>query len=557
MVKIMEVILVAWVLVSTHGIFTLAGAVNLAPDGLGEVLLFPYYTVRNGNMTLLSIINTRQRVKAVKLRFLEGKNGQPVLDFNLYLSPQDVWTGSLAQSATGTVLTTTDKSCTVPAIPPAGVEFSNTAYAMTSPDGEDTSLDRTREGYFAAFDMGVVTDSALAAAATHIDGLPQNCAALQQAWTTGVWALTPSMGMGFDPGGLWGSLQLVNVNQGTDYGASAIALGGFFSTAIHTAASAPLPNLSSANPETDILTQANPAGGVPSVVHSTWPQNSQGGVDAVSAVLMRRAVINEYTIDPALAARTDWVVNFPTKRFYVPIHNSTNGGIPIVATPPFTQSFWTGGAPEAVALSLRDREEQVNKGSAAMLPWAVNVMTFRDISVLGSALTLAIDTANMGNNGWMKLKFPVTPNPISSRQNIHELIDNEGSAYLGLPVMGFAVEAYGNKDAHYRELLPHKFSRDIAMSLDEVIAKTIPPKVAMPKTSASKLSMEKAACQTAIEMEIELQTARGSATVNGALAMIACQAAAAIIAASPQVPIGAAAIEAAVKAAAIAAITHQ
>ena len=73
----------------------MAGAVNLNPDGLGQVLLYPYYTVNGGQQTVLSVINTTAVGKAVKVRFLEGYNSREVLDFNLFLSEFDVWTASV------------------------------------------------------------------------------------------------------------------------------------------------------------------------------------------------------------------------------------------------------------------------------------------------------------------------------------------------------------------------------------------------------------------------------------------------------------------------------
>ena len=77
-----------------------AQAVNLNPDGLGQVLIYPYYTTRTspaGNVynSLLSVVNSTASVKAVKVRFLEGKNSREVLDFNLFLSPKDVWTAGI------------------------------------------------------------------------------------------------------------------------------------------------------------------------------------------------------------------------------------------------------------------------------------------------------------------------------------------------------------------------------------------------------------------------------------------------------------------------------
>ena len=44
---------------------------------------------------------------------------------------------------------------------------------------------------------------------------------------------------------------------------------------------------------------------------------STRGVDAVSFALQRSAVINQWSVNPDLGVKTDWVVTFPTKNFYV------------------------------------------------------------------------------------------------------------------------------------------------------------------------------------------------------------------------------------------------
>ena len=90
---------------STLGLAGAAEAVMVNPNGLGQVLIYPYYTVRNGyNLggvsaapfnTLLSIVNTTNSTKAVKVRFREGKASAEVLDFNVFLSPYDMWTAAV------------------------------------------------------------------------------------------------------------------------------------------------------------------------------------------------------------------------------------------------------------------------------------------------------------------------------------------------------------------------------------------------------------------------------------------------------------------------------
>ena len=106
---------------SAAGAVGVAEAVYLNPDGLGQVLIYPYYTVRTKAAvapfdTYLSVVNTTNSAKAVKVRFIEGKNSAEVLDFNLFLSKHDVWVAGVIRTADGAGVYTPDKSCTVPTV---------------------------------------------------------------------------------------------------------------------------------------------------------------------------------------------------------------------------------------------------------------------------------------------------------------------------------------------------------------------------------------------------------------------------------------------------------
>ena len=80
-----------------------AQPVSLSAEGIGQVLIYPYYTVRNGWTTLLSIVNNDSvNGKAVKVRFLEGKNGASVASFNLFMAPDDIWTGAVVPDSSDT-----------------------------------------------------------------------------------------------------------------------------------------------------------------------------------------------------------------------------------------------------------------------------------------------------------------------------------------------------------------------------------------------------------------------------------------------------------------------
>jgi hypothetical protein len=62
-----------------------------------SVLIEPYYTLPQQPPEFgifdESFAAPPDRSKPVKVRFLEGYNSREVLDFDLYLTPHDVWTG--------------------------------------------------------------------------------------------------------------------------------------------------------------------------------------------------------------------------------------------------------------------------------------------------------------------------------------------------------------------------------------------------------------------------------------------------------------------------------
>lgn len=93
-----------------------ANDMKLNPGSVGHVLYTPYYTAQGKAATLLNITNTdSQNGKAVKVRFRGAANSDDMLDFTVYLSPEDVWTASLSAGANGYgELTTSDTSCTIP-----------------------------------------------------------------------------------------------------------------------------------------------------------------------------------------------------------------------------------------------------------------------------------------------------------------------------------------------------------------------------------------------------------------------------------------------------------
>ena len=462
-----------------------AHAVNVNPDGLGQVLIYPYYTTRadaNGNTfnSLLSVVNTTATAKAVKVRFLEGKDSLEVLDFNLFLSPFDVWTTAIIPSPSGNGggrITTTDKSCTLPIIPAAGQDFVN--YAYTS-DGGGSTLDRTREGYVEIIEMATYLPTTVTATRiTHVAGVPPGCATNNDTQASAD-ASSPL-------GGLMGSISLVNVNAGSDMTENPTALDNFYTAPgnLYAVAGLPQPSLTQVSPPTSVVFN-----GTAGVYQSAWPVTATATgapIDAVSAVLMHDAVLNEYVLDTLTKSGTDWVITMPTKRFYI---NVGTGNAPRL----FQRNFnGTAGACDDVTLNIYDREEQTTNAPQTFSPppptqtnalcWEANVVTFTGPggapAVLGSVNTANLNTNNQ--NGWERIGFPTVP---LLNVNAHYLANGATTViplagasvtgsrtYFGLPVIGFAVQTFTNGTltvgaatnvlSNYGGNFDHKYTRSI------------------------------------------------------------------------------------------------
>ena len=128
---------------------------KLNGDGFGHFLLVPYFTTQDKNNTLINIVNTSTTVgKAVKVRFRGAANSDDLFDFQVFLSPGDVWSANISKNASGqSQLTTSDASCTKP---DKGT-INSTPFLTTRLDTTmtaDQKTNGTREGYVEIFNMG-------------------------------------------------------------------------------------------------------------------------------------------------------------------------------------------------------------------------------------------------------------------------------------------------------------------------------------------------------------------------------------------------------------------
>lgn len=95
-----------------------ASAVQVSRDGTGDFLIAPAYFIGGGMTTDLKVINTSRTDSVVaKVVFRHPTLSSEVLDFLIYLSPSDVWTGTVSCEAadangncTRSVVTSADDS---------------------------------------------------------------------------------------------------------------------------------------------------------------------------------------------------------------------------------------------------------------------------------------------------------------------------------------------------------------------------------------------------------------------------------------------------------------
>jgi hypothetical protein len=500
-------------LTGVAGMVSVSNAVNLNPDGLGQVLLYPYYSARGGNDTLISIVNTTDNAKSVKVRFLEALNSREVLDFNLYMSEYDVWVAAITgNDAGGGTLIVPDSSCTVPYFFGQGtftdetqrfgtVDFVDFAYTGPNDDSGPQGIERTASGYIEVIEMGTLVDitDGSATAATHVlkpvagpGGAtvevprPNDCAQLVTAWTkTGSGAPLPG-GVSYwvedrfidhemPSGGLFGGGSIINVADGTMFSYTADAIDAFSTAVLHFEPGDIRPNLN----QGDLISNVFINGVVDT---QEWPTS----VEAVSANILYDTVMNEYVIDPAINSQSEWVVNFPTKNFYV------DPDLPSIATapvPPFTEA-WAGEACEPVAFQFWDREEAPSNpviqppiispppptppGSGPFtLCYEANVIRFDQsggsvpdaTEILKETRFATIPMGNF-NSGWLRFEFNPGDTPVHVTR-----ATAAGIQYLGLPTIGFWVNTYSNGQlgggtvlANYGGTFKHRGSRRLQVA---------------------------------------------------------------------------------------------
>lgn len=522
-------------------------------DRLGDAGLFQYYTVNNQWQTFFRIINTSDEAVSVKVRFREAANSREVLDFVVFLSEHDMWSGwtAIDPMQTGNIggtpgIRTNDRSCLMPLpasnnqgegfqpIPGTTVEDGQLAALFQSRAFTDGSwgnysdgavdidgnlipaLDRMKEGHLEVIGIaGHNKQSAFAAAVRHAtNGVPAACETAKA-----LFELELNGGAGHDLENVLGfNGYLIQIDKGLGGGYDPDVIGDFakeslvsqvnltdtevnldsgdnrFFRYVVGANAGKAYNHKRTDADSSIFRQKQP--GIlmdpkdPNYV-APGPQFVTGSVDAVSALFMRTAVINEWAAasDTIINANsTQWLLTFPTKNYYVDLQNDPvveDDFSPTLVDPtlfndayaPFSYEFpkdageseFPGGTScEDFKMSLWDREEKQSDFTSPSpyepieICYETNVVTFdeefnNDTDGLDSNFSVNVPATLFptgSTKGWARITWNGDGTSIGLSNNI-------GKTMYGLPVTGFLFTVFktDDKNTSHAAINAHKYTR--------------------------------------------------------------------------------------------------
>ena len=458
-----------------------AATTTVNAGGIGNRILFPYFTTQGDNATLINIVNTDTvRGKAVKVRFRGAGNSDDIYDFQVLMSPGDVWTAAITQNADGfSQLQTSDKTCTIP---------QSVNGAFTNVNRLDSTKDvaaQTREGYVYAVVMADIVDNTtvttdLFSRVKHVNGVAPCTGAAIDALVNDITDLTglTAAGMAFPTTGLAGDWIILNQANTAAWSGSAKALVTTNANAVFwpqtDAAVAALTAAQTADPlllsgkvpavSFDLPDLSTPYGNLAGPTNAALIERDQ-----LSALLASTSVLNEYVTDDTIAAVTDLLFSQPMRRYYVAAdYTATNASALSVRHPQGTSYSATAGDSlyytanqttvvdrliclKSVSFRSWDREETTTSTQFVISPGVsttYNVCGEAAVTSInnggvttGSALNASVARNNIEvpyTDGW--IDFNLTAN----------------SATNGLPVVGSSFMRASNGAVNYGFAFPHK-----------------------------------------------------------------------------------------------------
>jgi len=460
-----------------------ADSLELNTNGIGHQLVVPYFSTQSGNATLLNIVNTDTvNGKLVKVRFRGAGNSDDLYDFQVLMSPGDVWTASVTQADDGaSMLATADKSCTI--------GLGNGKFSTLRTDPTKTNAE-TREGYVEFLNMAdIPSGSALYTAIKHVNGeAPCTASVLATALGTDVADATAAAARGLTPPstGLTGDWILLNQTTTAAWSGAAAALEARLSGVPALGNVVFWPQKFGDVANADLYT-ADPllVGTAPVVAPQQYdlPDLSTPYVlldtpavraDGTTAQLAVTSVANQFETSEGILAVTDWLFSQPTRRYHVAVnYNGTGTAVAVYRDVTGTNHYNTvntGLYARQVCLdttfgpgrnSLFDREETTPGVSDSPFVPSPNLPEQAEILLLcGEANVVSINAD--GVSAPSALGATVARGDISTDYvNGWARWDlNNGS--FGVPVLGASFMRAANGAVNYGFAFPHKTTRAVA-----------------------------------------------------------------------------------------------
>lgn len=400
-------------------------------NALGDLALVPYYTVRDNYVTGLHITNTSDQTQVVKMRLRRGSDSADALDFNIILSPYDMWTGTINDDDGQLGISTNDKSCTAPV--PNGTD-SNGKPKFIAP-AQFAANGAADEGYLEIIGMGQADDSQpISQGALHTAGVPADCADVRENFLrANVIANDETENNNGDTSRYTSSDNALKVSSFIRDAVTGMEMGDNATHIVNFSSEAMMSNQQFG------LNSGDTAGfDFPDLDGGAANGASRGLYDAViRADLGSASILNDWSFNAANGVSTDWVVTIPGQ--YLMDDPSDNGSVIVNGTGDATNHR---DLPVVAALDVYDREEGTATPGGLVIspsPAAASTLFEREVNVIEwggnkvfngvNPVTVTPDLASGSQVGWAELSIS-TNTPVTELA-IFDQTDTSGASYEG------------------------------------------------------------------------------------------------------------------------------
>ena len=458
--------------------FNMAGTV-LNPEGKGDLLIFPYYETRKldgkAQQTVFAIINeglgTTNGGVAAKLRFREWDKSVEVFDIDIWLSINDVWIGTISQSAGGSAqLSTPDWVI---------IDYDDCFFELKKAfvDGEGGPVEfatfnlpkgsTNLYGYFEVIGEELTDPEAKTANGTTT--VLRKCFLYESDY---VYSDCPNTLMGY--------AYIVRLEDGVGLGYTATAIANFYKSDVTIECNGPFGCFTAIDP-----LFAGPGSQFPRM------DAGQDTLDAIEFNLSKAYLYVPYALETSIKGATTQLITFPTKHFHfadkapwsiiTKFDSNKNWGMPFTGT--------TSNTGEEVIVRLFDRNEKEDKTPTftSPQPEAGKISLPFELMLIGfyKGSSTPVGRANLGfstktfESGWTRwdLMFKTesgSPDPVLNHYAFPHLIwdkfgygagipectgfnywDNEFMFYGGLPAIVYTIaEASVGEFNFFGEMIP-------------------------------------------------------------------------------------------------------